>query len=362
MSTEQEDLDQIQDAAALWVAEAEEGLTPVRQREFEQWQRLDPRHAAAVRDFQWGRSVLSKMPHLREELQPVIPFPATHQRPGDESRARGMPGRRFMASCAAALVLGAIAWWAWPASTGTQVRYACDAGGYQRVMLKDGSLLELNEKSAVLVALTPQVRQITLEAGEAHFSVARDATRPFVVAAKGVAVRAVGTAFRVRIEPSAIDVLVTEGKVAVVDADSAGSPQPGAADGSPAAGSHLVDVAAGEQTRIAIGGGRGSPAAGAKPTVEKATPEKIRRALDWQEKRLFFAEVPLRDVVAQFNRRNRLQLVVNDPQLASRPVGGTFAADNVEGFVRLLENSGTVATERRSEFEIVLRPRQNAPR
>ena len=68
-----------------------------------------------------------------------------------------------------------------------------------------------------------------------------------------------------------------------------------------------------------------------------------------------FAETPLRDVIAQFNRRNRVQLILGDASLGERPVGGTFAADNVEGFVRLLEGSGTIAIERRSEFEIVLR-------
>jgi transmembrane sensor len=362
MSTEQEDLDQIKDAAALWVAEAEEGLSPARQREFEQWQRLDPRHAAAVREFQWGCSVLGKVPHLREELQPVIPFPSAHQRPSEESHRAGRPWRRLLGACAAAVVLGATAWWAWPVSTDAPVRYACDAGCYQRVTLKDGSLLELNESSVVLVTLKPQVRQITLEAGEAHFTVARDAARPFVVAAKGVAVRAIGTAFRVRIEPSSVDVLVTEGKVAIVEAEISDSTQSSTADGRFVEKGHLVDVAAGEQTRIVTSSGRGSPASGQKPTVEKATSEKIRRTLDWQEKKLFFAEVPLREVVAQFNRRNRLQLVVDDPQLASRPVGGTFAADNVEGFIRLLESSGTITTDRRGEFEIVLRPRQRAPR
>jgi hypothetical protein len=35
--------------------------------------------------------------------------------------------------------------------------------------------------------------------------------------------------------------------------------------------------------------------------------------------------------------------------------GGTFAADNVEGFVRLLEGSGAITVERREELTVVLR-------
>jgi ferric-dicitrate binding protein FerR (iron transport regulator) len=42
--------------------------------------------------------------------------------------------------------------------------------------------------------------------------------------------------------------------------------------------------------------------------------------------------------------------------LGERKIGGTFAADNAEGFVRLLESGGAVTVERRGEFELVLRP------
>ena len=85
--------------------------------------------------------------------------------------------------------------------------------------------------------------------------------------------------------------------------------------------------------------------------------DALREALSWQERKLVFAETPLRDVVEQFNRRNRLQLVILDQELAARPVGGTFASDNIEGFLRLLEGSGVVTTERRGEWEVMLRSR-----
>ena len=46
------------------------------------------------------------------------------------------------------------------------------------------------------------------------------------------------------------------------------------------------------------------------PVVEKITNDALRAALSWQERKLVFSETPLRDVVAQFNRRNRLQLIL----------------------------------------------------
>jgi ferric-dicitrate binding protein FerR (iron transport regulator) len=68
-----------------------------------------------------------------------------------------------------------------------------------------------------------------------------------------------------------------------------------------------------------------------------------------------FADVPLGDVVARFNTRSQLQLVVDDPELASRRIGGTFALDQAEAFVRLLERDGAIVGERRNENEIHLR-------
>ena len=357
MSTEKEDQDQINDAAALWMAESEEGLTAARQREFERWQQSDSRHAAAVRKFHWGQTVLKKMPHIQGELQPVIGFPEIQQSRSEVARRSQVRWGLMLGGCAAAIVLSAAAWWNWPEKDEADVRYACEAGGYQRVLLKDGSILELNENSAVLVRFQPQMRHITLVTGEGHFSVAKDAARPFVVEARGLAVRAVGTAFRVRIEQSSVEVLVTEGKVAVTDAELTDTAKHADVPGDRLGGGYLVNVSAGEQTKVVTNDGKITLTAATRPIVAKATPEKIRHTLDWQEKKLIFTDVPLRDVVAQFNRRNRLQLVVEDPQLASRPVGGTFAANNVAGFVRLLENSGTVTTDRRGEHEIVLRPR-----
>ena len=58
------------------------------------------------------------------------------------------------------------------------------------------------------------------------------------------------------------------------------------------------------------------------------------------------AVIAIAEVAAEFNRRNRVQLVVSDPALAGLPIGASFRSDNVEGFVRLLEASFGVRAER----------------
>ncbi|MGH7956227.1 MAG: FecR family protein [Opitutaceae bacterium] len=85
----------------------------------------------------------------------------------------------------------------------------------QRQTLADGSVVELNAGADILVDFSPARRSVRLVRSEAHFAVATDATRPFVVSAGGVEVRAVGTEFAVRFGSQEIAVLVTEGQVAV---------------------------------------------------------------------------------------------------------------------------------------------------
>ena len=75
--------------------------------------------------------------------------------------------------------------------------------------------MELNAGGEVSEHFTTAERRVRLVRGEAHFTVTKDAARPFVVEAGAVRLRALGTAFNVRFEPSAVEVLVTHGRVQV---------------------------------------------------------------------------------------------------------------------------------------------------
>lgn len=348
----------IEEVAADWLTQRAEGFSSAQKRDFERWSRADPRHAAAVARLEAACALLEKMPLVRAELQPVVEFPV---KPRVIAPVKEFPVLRVVFAMAAAVALAAFGWWQWARPQPSAQIYATSTGGYERVVLADGSVVELNSNSEVRVDLLPNARRVALVQGEAHFTVAHDTARPFIVSAHGVAVRAVGTAFNVRLASSAVEVLVSEGKVAVSDIGPArAAVTPGdertTQIGLPVSGSPTF-LSANERTVISLAPPKSVapiPTATA-PVVEKITAEALREALSWQERKLVFSETPLRDVVAQFNRRNRTQLLLGDPALADRPVGGTFAADNVEGFVRLLEGSGTIAVERRDETTVVLR-------
>jgi transmembrane sensor len=192
----------------------------------------------------------------------------------------------------------------------------------------------------VEVAFEAAERRVQLQHGEAHFYVAKDAARPFLVSAGAVTVRAVGTAFNVRRQSAAIEVLVTEGKVKV----SRETP------------SHLnasevepIFLVAGERAFIE------SVPAAAIATNQNAAPleRNAQRA-----PRLMFNNTPLSDVVERFNDYSRVQMEIADADLASRAVGGNFDADNAESFINLLSTAGDVRVERISENRVLLHKAQ----
>jgi transmembrane sensor len=85
------------------------------------------------------------------------------------------------------------------------------------VVLDDGSVIDLSTNTQIRVRFSAARRQILLDRGEALFSVAHDASRPFEVTALGVTARAVGTKFSVRLhEDARVETLVTEGRVLVL--------------------------------------------------------------------------------------------------------------------------------------------------
>jgi transmembrane sensor len=232
--------------------------------------------------------------------------------------------------------------------------YTTASGDYLRIGLPDKSVLQVNADTTVHVQFNTRERRVLLQRGEAHFAVAKNPARPFVVGAGQVSVRAVGTGFNVRIDSATVEVLVTEGRVQVEKTATAPAAA-GVKDSTERAAPVLV---AGQRVTIP----RIEPAGAVNSLqVSSLDSDAVKSALEWQAPRLAFRETPLSEVVRQFNQHNRVQLVIGDTALGDRPVGGTFRADMVETFVGLLEKSRDVAVERPSPDRIILRRVTPAP-
>lgn len=336
------DHEAIEARAAAWIAQRDDGFSPADEVAFTEWCATDRRHVDAVARLEKAWSVLSELRNYR---------PAARAHPDRDLLAPPTTKRlrAFPAWIAGTAVAGAIVFaFIWyspnlpvsPALRSTQV-YTTTVGGYQRLTLSDGSIVELNDRSEVRVRYTADERRVQLVSGQAHFAVAGNPTRPFVVETPGVGVRAVGTAFDVRLGQDQVEVLVTEGVVQLertpvaVGRTSAEIPQPSLLSAGWRA------VVPHEQQQAIL--------------KEMLPSDRLRETLSWHGPRLVFVETPLSEVVEQFNRRNRVQISLADDELSTLPVGGSFRAENVESFVRLLTSNGDIAVERPSTDRIVLR-------
>jgi transmembrane sensor len=90
--------------------------------------------------------------------------------------------------------------------------------------------------------------------------------------------------------------------------------------------------------------------------VKKADVTQIERHLTWRSGTLTFRDTPLADAVAEFNRYNRRQIVIEDPAIAAIEVGGVFRATNLEPFIHLMEEGFPVTVTEEGD-RIVLRAR-----
>jgi transmembrane sensor len=205
---------------------------------------------------------------------------------------------------------------------------ATERGERREVVLADGSVVQIDPESRLRVRFEEHVRRVVLDSGRALFRVARNPERPFLVDADSTTVRAVGTAFGVERKEQGVIVTVAEGKVAIERRDKVQAP---------------AFLTANEQVAVSSGG--------AAAPIRKVDSQ---RALAWAEGRLNFENTPIREVVAQFNRYNNIELRVEDEALAGRPISGVFNAANPQSFIAFIEATTSVQVKRESDGDIVI--------
>lgn len=336
-----DETDPVAQAAAEWALRHDRGLTAVEQDEFSHWLAANPRHRAAWAEHRWGWDELDRLAGLQTSIH-AVPDPdllAPHRRL--KQLRRLVPLLAAAAAIAAGIFLAEKP--PQPATIPAPPAPVQSLALIEKRELSDGSVIELNRGAVVTQNYTAGERRVRLERGEAHFKVAHDTTRPFFVEAGGVAVRAVGTAFNVRLDPAAVEVLVTEGKVGVQRFDR----QAAIRNESPA-----ISLTAGEGTVVSL-----APSA-PTPQVTVVPPAEIEARLAWQPRLLDFTDAPLSEIVAEFNRHNPVRLTLIGPDLGRLRLSVMFRSDNVEGFVRLMESDFNMKSRWNSNHEIVLSRRR----
>jgi transmembrane sensor len=339
---------------------------------FDEWLRRSPEHIRAYMEIaktyvelpalagQMDADALIKYAHSGEN---VVPFDGAGAAPS--SRALRRAPRRFLsaAACVLFLVVAGTAWWQmlhFPT-------YSTNIGERRSLTLADGSTVDLNARSKLRVEFNKEERRVSLLAGQALFQVAKDKNRPFIVASGDATVRAVGTQFDVYRKDSGTTVTVLEGRVAVYSAAAAApatqgstsaaavphasrSGSSGSAPAQPYAPVTLADpsgfatvfLSAGEQVTV-------TPAQ-AMPTPARAD---IAATTAWMQRRLIFDGSRLSDVVQEFNRYNRRQIVIEGVELSDFHVSGVYSSTDPASLIRFLrEQPGMKITEIADEIRI----------
>jgi transmembrane sensor len=301
----------ISEQAARWAVRADAGpLSPDEQQELDAWLNADPRHRGAY--------VRARAHWVDLDRLAAIHGPANPETAKTGTRLNISRRELLAASVATITVVGGGL--AWIILRRGREHYTSGIGEVRRIALEDGSTLTLNTATEVTVQFSERQRTVRLIRGEALFEVAHDTARPFLVRVNDIAVRAVGTAFAVRLEAAQVDVTVTEGIVEVAEPATAIEPAEAA---SAASHPEAQRVTANERVIIRLA---------QAPQVRPIAPAEADRQLAWREGLVSFNGESLQTAVAEINRHNRRQIVIDDPALAAKPVVGIFRATDLDGF------------------------------
>jgi transmembrane sensor len=221
----------------------------------------------------------------------------------------------------------------------------------ERRVLPDGSIVELKDDARISVAFTPSFRRVALLSGEAHFKVAKNKERPFVVVIGDVEVRAVGTAFSVQRDEASVEVLVTEGRVTLDKLPNGLSDGGASAPQETASPRTIATLNAGNRAVVGIAGPAGSSAV---VSVQQVSVSEVSQRLAWRIPRLEFTQTPLGEAIKMINEHSQERLVLADASLENVRISGVLRADHIETLLRLLDDEHGIKAEHRPDGEIVL--------
>lgn len=308
------------EAANWFVRLSHQAITSEALRAFYAWRRT-PAHDAAYSRMEalWAQSGQWRAtPEVQRDVAAALARGAQRRRRRAWIKVALAPFSAIALASLAALYLIA-----WPPSQDYQTQI-----GEQRLLrLEDGSRVRLDTNTELKVRLRRDRRDLRLVRGQAFFDVAHDPTRPFVVAAAGARIRAVGTRFDVRIDGR-------QAKIALVDG--------------------AVDV-----TRRQDGQTRRWRLTAGQILAAKALPAPgdLAAATRWTTGHLEFQATPLAQAVAEVNRYSGTKLVLAAPDLAGSHVNGVFDAGDTPAFVNAVCELFNLTADPPRDGEIRLRPK-----
>jgi transmembrane sensor len=323
---------QLTEEASEWFVLMREASVSSGDREdFSTWLRASPLHVGAYIEIAklWGDAAhvnpLLDVNAGSEAFQNVTRLPGAWEIDRGSRKVSGellghAAEKRFhpLKLVAGLLIAGAMAVGIW-LSVGRTQSYSDGVAEQRVITLDDGSIVHLDSRSKLTVRFSRHERRIDLSEGQALFEVAHDVERPFIVNCGGVGVRAVGTQFNVNGLSAHTVVTVVEGRVRL-----SGIADPGSAS-----------LSAGQQATVDRHG-----------QVEMQLNADVAASTSWLQHRLTFQGARLGEIVEEFNRYNRVPIILTDPELLDMRVNAVFGTTDSAPLLQFLSRLDGVRVER----------------
>lgn len=194
-------------------------------------------------------------------------------------------------------------------------------GERHRIVLKDGTTIDMNTDTVLRMELLGLTRKITMERGEALFKMGDERFRAFIVYSGNGTLRDIGTEFNVARREDKTTVAVLEGAVEVkLD--------------NPASAMKMLH-----------GGQQLSYSQHEISDISQVDTETVTA---WRKNRLIFRDTPLNEVIRQINRYHLRPVGLGDPRLSELTVSGEFNSADRNGLIRALKTLFSLGS---SEFD-----------
>lgn len=260
------------------------------------WRNQSPRHEAAYVE---AIRLWHQLP--RAAARHATIDEAQHQ-PRLIRRRRAILGGVGLAAAVSGLVVGADRLAVIPTLGELNAQYRTGTGDRRRLVLEDGSVVEMNTRTSLSVRYDGSERRVELAGGEALFTVMPRSARPFIVAAAGGETRAVGTVFDVRRDAEAVCVTCLEGRVRVQRFEE-------------------IELQAAQQVSYSSDG------------LGRSRSIDADLVTGWRQGVLVFRDEPLSRVVAELNRYRPGLVLLAGADKAGRRVSGVFHLDRLDEVV-----------------------------
>ena len=291
----------IDEEASLWATRIDSGdLNASDQAALSAWLKANPEHQRA---FDKYRELSARIDtHVEARLGAAV---ETVVRERKTSRLRQRVFAATFATAAAIAVLITVL-------SGRPLSLATKTAERHVTMLDDGTKVDLNARTELSISFTRDERRVRLVSGEALFTVAKDARRPFLVQIPTGSVRVTGTVFNVRAANSErVEVTVLEGTVRVRPAGEVTHEQP---------------VTSGLQAVLS----------GNAVTLHALPDGTAQDVIAWRQGQVVFNDTPLSEAIERFAAYHARAITV-DAKAANLRLGGRYSLEDLNGLLESIE-------------------------